>query len=201
MMYAVLSTIKPDRSQAHAPARAGAGGMGLLPLSPCPELGTWSGYHRRIHDSLIRDSASTNPFLSPGVFSDIGLRTASGLVARVSGKVDVPGRTEAAGGPHIAYCRVSSRDQNPQLQLDALHTHGYDQLFAEKQSASTARRGRSSPGPGPLDHGYFACAQGAPHRTLFMIAAEFPSSSAESTAQVLATRAPVQALDGRRGRN
>ena len=39
----------------------------------------------------------------------------------VSGKVDVP-------------CRVSSRDQNPQLQLDALHAHGYDQLFAEKES-------------------------------------------------------------------
>jgi DNA invertase Pin-like site-specific DNA recombinase len=37
-------------------------------------------------------------------------------------------------GRTIAYCRVSSRDQNPQLQLDALHTHGYDQLFAEKQS-------------------------------------------------------------------
>jgi DNA invertase Pin-like site-specific DNA recombinase len=34
----------------------------------------------------------------------------------------------------IAYCRVSSRDQNPQLQLDALHTHGYDYLFAETES-------------------------------------------------------------------
>jgi transposase InsO family protein len=43
MMYAVLSTIEPDRSQAHAPAWAGAGGMGL-PLSPCPERATWSGY-------------------------------------------------------------------------------------------------------------------------------------------------------------
>ena len=44
-------------------------------------------------------------------------------------------------GRTIAYCRVSSRDQNPQLQLDALHTHGYDQLFAEKQSGKhgTAR--------------------------------------------------------------
>ena len=41
----------------------------------------------------------------------------------------------------IAYCRVSSRDQNPQLQLDALHAHGYDQLFAEKESGKqgTAR--------------------------------------------------------------
>jgi Resolvase, N terminal domain len=37
-------------------------------------------------------------------------------------------------GRTLAYCRVSSRDQNPQLQLDALHAHGYDQLFAEKES-------------------------------------------------------------------
>ena len=37
-------------------------------------------------------------------------------------------------GRIIAYCRVSSRDQNPQLQLDALHAHGYDQLLAEKES-------------------------------------------------------------------
>jgi DNA invertase Pin-like site-specific DNA recombinase len=44
-------------------------------------------------------------------------------------------------GRTIAYCRVSSRDQNPQLQLDALHAHSYDQLFAEKQSGKhgTAR--------------------------------------------------------------
>jgi len=41
----------------------------------------------------------------------------------------------------IAYCRVSLRDQNPQLQLDALHANGYDQLFAEKESGKhgTAR--------------------------------------------------------------
>ena len=46
-------------------------------------------------------------------------------------------------GRTIAYCRVSSRDQNPQLQLDALHTHGYDQLFAEKQSG---KHGATRPG-------------------------------------------------------
>ena len=34
----------------------------------------------------------------------------------------------------IAYCRVSARDQNPELQLDALDTHGYDRLFAETES-------------------------------------------------------------------
>jgi predicted site-specific integrase-resolvase len=69
------------------------------------------------------------------VFLDGSLRTVSGVVARVSGKVDVPGRTKAAPmGRTITYCRVSSRDQNPQLQLDALHAHGYDQLFAEKES-------------------------------------------------------------------
>jgi DNA invertase Pin-like site-specific DNA recombinase len=58
----------------------------------------------------------------------------------VSGKADVPGRRLPAGRT-IAYCRVSSRDQNPRLQLDALHAHGYDQLFAEKQSGKqgTAR--------------------------------------------------------------
>ena len=37
-------------------------------------------------------------------------------------------------GRTIAYCRVSSRDQNPGLQLDALDTHGYDRLFAETES-------------------------------------------------------------------
>ena len=42
----------------------------------------------------------------------------------------------------IAYCRVSSRDQNPQLQLDALAAHGYDQMFAEKQSG---KRGAERP--------------------------------------------------------
>jgi DNA invertase Pin-like site-specific DNA recombinase len=36
-------------------------------------------------------------------------------------------------GRTIAYCRVSSRDQNPQLQLDALHAHGYDQLFGKAE--------------------------------------------------------------------
>ena len=77
------------------------------------------------------------------------------MVARVSGKADVPGRTEAApAGRTIAYCRVSSRDQNPQLQLDALHAHGYDQLFAEKQSGKhgTARP-EFSRGPATLQAG------------------------------------------------
>jgi DNA invertase Pin-like site-specific DNA recombinase len=39
-------------------------------------------------------------------------------------------------GRTIAYSRVSSRDQNPQLQLDALNAHRYDQLFAEKESCA-----------------------------------------------------------------
>ncbi|MGH3182164.1 MAG: recombinase family protein [Streptosporangiaceae bacterium] len=37
-------------------------------------------------------------------------------------------------GRTIAYYRVSARDQNPQLQLDALHTRGYDRLLVEKES-------------------------------------------------------------------
>ena len=34
-----------------------------------------------------------------------------------------------------AYARVSTRDQNPQLQLDALEASGYDTLVHEKESA------------------------------------------------------------------
>ncbi|MEV0201260.1 recombinase family protein [Nonomuraea sp. NPDC050691] len=33
-----------------------------------------------------------------------------------------------------AYARVSTRDQNPQLQLDALAASGYDELVMEKES-------------------------------------------------------------------
>lgn len=40
----------------------------------------------------------------------------------------------------IAYCRVSSRDQNPELQLDALTEHGYDVLYQEKMSGRAADR-------------------------------------------------------------
>jgi hypothetical protein len=52
----------------------------------------------------------------------------------VSGKVDVPGRTEAAGGLHHRLLPGLLARPEPQLQLDALHAHGYDQLFAEKES-------------------------------------------------------------------
>jgi DNA invertase Pin-like site-specific DNA recombinase len=45
----------------------------------------------------------------------------------------VPGRT-------IAYCRVSSRDQNPQLQHDALAAYGYDVLFTEQASGRRSDR-------------------------------------------------------------
>ena len=62
MMHAAPSTTEPDRSQAHAPARAGAGGMGCRPAL-APNLARGAVTRRRIHDSLIRDSASTNPFL------------------------------------------------------------------------------------------------------------------------------------------
>jgi DNA invertase Pin-like site-specific DNA recombinase len=49
------------------------------------------------------------------------------------------GRTETPVAGHVwAYARVSTRDQNPQLQLDALEASGYDTLVQEKESA---RRG------------------------------------------------------------
>ncbi|WP_162795447.1 recombinase family protein, partial [Nonomuraea lactucae] len=38
-------------------------------------------------------------------------------------------------GRIIAYARVSIRDQNPQLQLNALAEDGYDVLFTEKISS------------------------------------------------------------------
>ncbi|MDF5757320.1 recombinase family protein [Spongiactinospora sp. TRM90649] len=37
-------------------------------------------------------------------------------------------------GRILAYVRVSSRDQNPQLQIDAIEASGYDQMFTEKLS-------------------------------------------------------------------
>lgn len=43
-------------------------------------------------------------------------------------------------GRTIAYARVSTRDQNPQMQHDALEAHGYDQLFTEKMSGRTHDR-------------------------------------------------------------
>lgn len=41
-----------------------------------------------------------------------------------------------------AYARVSTRDQNPQLQLDALTASGYDELVTEKESG---KRGAARP--------------------------------------------------------
>lgn len=43
-------------------------------------------------------------------------------------------------GRIIAYCRVSARDQNPQLQLDALEASGYDVLFEEQASGRRTDR-------------------------------------------------------------
>jgi len=40
----------------------------------------------------------------------------------------------------IAYCRISSRDQNPQLQHDAPAAHGQDLLFTETMSGRRAER-------------------------------------------------------------
>ena len=41
-----------------------------------------------------------------------------------------------------AYARVSTRDQNPQLQLDALDVSGYDRLIQEKESGRRGCSGR-----------------------------------------------------------
>lgn len=43
-------------------------------------------------------------------------------------------------GRIIAYVRVSTRDQNPQMQIDAITTHGFDLMFTEKMSGRVNER-------------------------------------------------------------
>ena len=47
-----------------------------------------------------------------------------------------------------AYARVSTRDQNPQLQLDALQASGYDTLVQEKESGKQGRQAHVRRPPG-----------------------------------------------------
>jgi len=65
----------------------------------------------------------------PGVWKGLPFRT----------RTD-PGKGILVPGRIIAYGRVSSRDQNPQLQHDALAAHGYDVLFTEQSSGRRAER-------------------------------------------------------------
>src|SRR6266404_961318 len=54
-----------------------------------------------IHSHSVTKLAGFQTVPDDRGFLDAGLRTVSGLVARVSGKVDIPGRTKgAADGPH-----------------------------------------------------------------------------------------------------
>lgn len=58
-------------------------------------------------------------------------------------KVPQPAPTEPASEPHlIGYARVSTADQNPQLQIDALLRAGVhaDDIYVEKVSGAATRR-------------------------------------------------------------
>jgi len=46
----------------------------------------------------------------------------------------------------IGYGRVSTRDQNPDAQRDALAAAGCDQVFIDKASGKLARPPRAGPG-------------------------------------------------------
>ena len=53
-------------------------------------------------------------------------------------------------GYRIGYGRVSTRDQNPDSQRDALKTAGCDEIFIDKGAERQARRAcSSSTGPSP----------------------------------------------------
>lgn len=56
-------------------------------------------------------------------------------------------------GRTLAYARVSTRDQNPQLQMDALGAHGYDLLFEEKISGRVDDRSERRKCPAGLREG------------------------------------------------
>ncbi|WP_034090159.1 recombinase family protein [Streptacidiphilus albus] len=43
-------------------------------------------------------------------------------------------------GRTVAYVRVSTRDQNPQMQIDAITAHGYDLMLTEKMSGRVNER-------------------------------------------------------------
>jgi len=50
----------------------------------------------------------------------------------------------------IGYARVSTLDQNPALQLDALHTTGCERIFIEKANPAFCERHVGSSQPGEL---------------------------------------------------
>jgi DNA invertase Pin-like site-specific DNA recombinase len=56
-------------------------------------------------------------------------------------------------GHLLGYARVSTTDQQPQLQVDALQRAGCHRVFTETASGARSDRPVLAPGPGPLRPG------------------------------------------------
>lgn len=112
-------------------------------------MGDRSGYHVT---PIIETLAITEDVRDSHVLPEMPLANGHPFWTKVSGRHSSwsptrPGRypftdekARTATGRTIAYCRVSARDQNPQLQHDALAGHGYDTLFTEAASGRNGDR-------------------------------------------------------------